>query len=196
VTRNEHEPRGESRSTEQDPARLARGDAGEQPREIPTPDPELTKLRTDNAQLEEQLVRALADLQNIRRRQRQEMDESRLRTLQGLCQELLPILDNFQMALQAWDEGKGSGDPKQVVEGVRMVRSMLTAALERHGLQEIPAAGQPFDPNLHEAVAVEARPGVPEGQVLQVLQPGYQIGDRIIRPSRVIVSGGNAVEGS
>lgn len=148
---------------------------------------ELARLQQERDQLEDQLKRALADSQNIRRRQRLEMDEARRRTLEGLAQELLPVLDSFALALKSWEEGQ-EADPQTVLEGVRMVRSLLSGALERHGVQEIPAAGMAFDPNLHEAVAVEARPGVPAGQVLEVLQSGYQLGDRVIRPSRVRVS--------
>jgi molecular chaperone GrpE len=187
VSTIDQDPAGDG---ELEPNTRASADAsGAQPGEIPTHDQEVARLRQQNAQLDDQVKRALADLQNVRRRQRQEMDEARQRTLQDVCQDVLPVLDNFQAALQAWDDGKGAGDPAMVVEGVRMVRSMLVDALARQGVQEIPAASQPFDPRLHEAVMVETRPGVPDGQVLQVLQPGYQIGDRVLRPTRVVVSG-------
>jgi molecular chaperone GrpE len=70
-----------------------------------------------------------------------------------------------------------------------MTRMLLTSALERHGLQEIRAEGQSFDPLRHEAVAAEPAPGVPEGQILRVLQAGYLIGDKVVRHSRVVVAG-------
>jgi molecular chaperone GrpE len=123
----------------------------------------------------------------MRRRQKQEMDDNRRRVLEGLTQELLPVLDTFTMALAAAESE--ATDPKTLVEGVRLVRTMLSGVLEHHGLVEIPATGQTFDPLRHEAVAVEPALGVPEGQVLRVLQTGYLLGDRVVRHSRVVVAG-------
>lgn len=155
--------------------------------EIPSHETELVRLREERNQLESQLQRALADTANIRRRQKQEMDDARRRVAEGLFQELLPVLDSFAMALHAHDT-QGT-DPKQLVEGVRLVRTLLSAALERHGLQEIPAQGLPFDPARHEAVTVEPCAEVPANQVLRVLQTGYLLGDRVVRHSRVVVAG-------
>jgi molecular chaperone GrpE len=153
--------------------------------EIPTHEQELVRLRDERDQLE--LQRQLADAANVRRRQRQEMDDQKRRVLEGLAQELLPALDTFGMALTAFDTG--SSDPKGLIEGVRMTRMLLCSALERHGLQEIRAEGQAFDPLRHEAVAAEPATGVPEGQILRVLQTGYLIGDKVVRHSRVVVAG-------
>lgn len=155
--------------------------------EIPTHEQELTRLREERTQLEQQLQRQLADAANVRRRARQEMDDQKRRVLEGITQELLPALDTFGMALTAFDAG--SSDPKALIEGVRMTRMLLTSALERHGLAEIKAQGQPFDPLRHEAVATEPAAGVPEGHVVRVLQAGYQLGDRVVRHSRVVVAG-------
>lgn len=155
--------------------------------EIPTFEQELVRLREERSQLEQQLQRQLADAANVRRRQRQEMDEQKRRVLEGLTQELLPALDSFGMALSAFDAG--ASDPKALIEGVRMTRMLLTSALERHGLQEINAQGQPFDPLRHEAVAAEPAPGVAEGSVVRVLQAGYLLGDKVVRHSRVVVAG-------
>jgi molecular chaperone GrpE len=155
--------------------------------EIPTHEQELTRLRDERDQLEQQLQRQLADAANMRRRQRQEMDDNKRRVLEGLAAELLPALDSFGMALSAFDAG--NRDPKALIEGVRLTRTLLASALERHGLQEIKALGQPFDPLLHEAVATEPATGVSAGQVLRVLQAGYQLGDRVVRHSRVVVAG-------
>lgn len=165
------------------------GDAEQQPTvETPTGEQERKSLRDERDQLEGQLQRALADLQNVRRRQRHEIDDSRHRVLEGLTQELLPVLDTFSMALHAYDSQDDSADPKALVEGVRMVRTMLSGALERHGLKEIPATGT-FDPNHHEAVSVEQSTDVPEGHIVRVMQAGYLLGDRVVRFSRVVVAG-------
>ncbi|MFN9844571.1 MAG: nucleotide exchange factor GrpE [Planctomycetota bacterium] len=155
--------------------------------EIPTHEQEIVRLRDECAQLEQQLQRQLADAANVRRRAQQEFDEQKRRVLAGITQELLPALDTFSMALAAFDQG--GSDPKMLIEGVRMTRMLLTSALERHGLQEIRAEGQPFDPQRHEAVSTEAAPGVPDGHVVRVLQAGYLLGDRVVRYSRVVVAG-------
>lgn len=155
--------------------------------EIPGPEQEMAKLREERNQLEQQLQRQLADAANIRRRARQEMDDQKRRVIEGMAQELLPALDSFGMAIAAFDGG--NTDPKALVEGVRMTRMLLQSALERHGLQEIRATGVAFDPLKHEAVGMEPAAGIAEGQVLRVLQAGYMIGDRVVRHSRVVVSG-------
>ena len=180
-----------------DAATPGRDDAdqnGEEPTvEIPAHEAELTKLREERDLLEQKLQRAMADTQNILRRQRQELEDGRRRVLEGLTQELLPVLDTFGFALQAYDgqnaEGGKTGDTDALVEGVRMVRTMLSGALERHGLQEIQAEGQPFDPARHEALAREPNGDVPENQILRVVQTGYMLGEHVVRHSKVIVAG-------
>ena len=151
---------------------------------------ELTELREKRAQLEDQLRRAMADLQNFRKRQSREFEEVRKRTLEGLAAELLPVLDNFHLALEAHEaQHAEEADIHSMIEGLRMVQTLLHAALERHGLNEIPAAGLPFDPTLHEAVGVQPREDVDAGHVADVVQRGYQIGDKVVRPTRVVVAG-------
>jgi molecular chaperone GrpE len=149
----------------------------------------MASLQHERDQLEEQLRRALADAANMRRRQQKEAEDSRRRIVEGFTQELLPVLDSFQLALQAFDEQQQGADPTALVQGVRMVQALLRSALERHGLQEIPAQDQPFDPARHEALAVEPRPGVEQGLVLKVLAPGYLLADRVLRHAKVVVSG-------
>jgi molecular chaperone GrpE len=152
------------------------------------------------ARAEAQLRRSMADLANLRKRMHREVDEARRRALEGLTAELLPVLDNFHLALGVKDQqetGSGSFDPDAVVEGMRMVKSLLESVLERHGLSEIPADGCSFDPNLHEAVGVDTISDAAAGQVTQVVQRGYRIGDKVLRASRVLVRGEdpNAQEG-
>ena len=161
--------------------------------EIPAHEAELTKVRAERDLLEQKLQRAMADTQNIRRRQRQEMDDSRRRVAEGMTQELLPVLDSFALALQAYDTAAEDGGGEQatsgLVEGVRMVQTLLSGALERHGLQEIAATGKPFDPAHHEALGVEPNGEVEENQVLRVVQTGYLLGEHVVRHSKVIVAG-------
>ena len=175
-----------------------RGDAAA---EAPQQADELTTLREARDQLEQKLQRAMADTQNILRRQRQELEDGRRRTLEGITQELLPVLDTFGLALQSYDgeaaDGSAAGEAGDVgalVEGVRMVRTMFSGALERHGLKEIPAEGQAFDPSRHEALGKEPNADVPENQILRVMQTGYMLGDHVVRHSKVIVAGPQAAD--
>ncbi len=157
--------------------------------EIPAADAELVELRTERDRLDAQLQRAMADLQNFRKRQMREFEEIRKRTLEGLAAELLPVLDNFHLALEAHEKHGPQQDIESMIDGLRIIQTLLHAALERHGVSEIPAAGLAFDPRLHEAVGVEERDDVAAGHVAEVLQRGYRLGDKIIRPTRVVVSG-------
>jgi len=105
------------------------------------------------------------------------------------------VLDTFGMALAAYDaqSEEDAADSKALVEGVRMVRTMLSGVLEHHGLQEIRSSG-PFDPNHHEAMAMEPSNEVPDGHIVRVMLTGYLLGDRVVRHSRVVVAGMPAIE--
>lgn len=183
--------------------RDARADEQEPTVEIPAHEQEMKKLREERDQLEQKLQRAMADTQNIRRRQQQEMADSRRRVLEGLTQELLPVLDTFALALKAYDgeaaegsaEQANAGDTGALVEGVRMVQTLLSGALERHGLQPIPALGQPFDPARHEALGVEPSDEIAENHVARELQTGYMLGEHVVRHSKVIVAGPKPADG-
>jgi molecular chaperone GrpE len=147
--------------------------------------------------LEERLKRAMADMANFRKRQFKDLEDARRRTLEGLATELLPVVDNFYLALEAHDQqqsldqqqGDEPPDGHALAEGVKMVRSLLLGVLERHGLVEIPAEGQEFDPRRHEAVGVDEESDVEPNRITKVVQRGYALGDRVLRASRVIVSG-------
>lgn len=181
--RNDDDPRNESAAGGDD--RQTDTTAAEQ---------EIQRLQDEKQQLEQQLQRAMADAANVRRRQQKEMEDSRRRVLEGLTQELLPVLDSFTLALQAYDNrpkqdaGADTGDVKGLVDGVRMVKSLLSGALERHGLREIEASGK-FDPSRHEAVGVDPSSDVPEGHIVRVLQTGYLLHDHVVRHSKVLVAG-------
>jgi len=184
----------ENQAEEQQAADTGAQDQNTEPTvEVPAHDEEMTKLRAERDLLEQKLQRAMADTQNIRRRQQKEMDDSRRRVLEGLTQELLPVLDSFALALQAYDdsdtEGSSEAATSALVEGVRMVQTLMTAALERHGLAEIKAIGLPFNPDRHEALGVEPTEGVEENQIVRVVQTGYMLGEHVVRHSKVIVAG-------
>jgi molecular chaperone GrpE len=139
----------------------------------------------------DQLKRALADLQNIRKRHAKELDDMRKRAIEELATKLLPVLDNFHLALATHEQHEapaGKSDAHALVEGLRMVRKLLQDALAQHGLAELPALGQPFDPNIHEAVGVDPEAEVAPGHVSRVMQQGYSLGERVLRPARVFVA--------
>ena len=148
-------------------------------------------LADERARLEDQLRRAMADLANIRKRQAKELDDARHRAVEGLSAELLPVLDNFHLALAAHDQQTGelSTEAKAMYDGILMVRSLLEGTLERHGLAEIPAAGETFDPTRHEAVGVDTETDASAGTITSVMQRGYTIGGKVLRASRVVVAG-------
>ena len=169
------------------------GSAGTEPqREIPAQDRIVLELRTEKERVEAALQRSLADLSNLRKRHQKELEDSRKRVIEGLAQELLPVVDNFHLALAAHEQHEQTGAQRSeahaLVEGVKMVKVLLQSVLERHGVTEILSHGKTFDPTHHEAVGVSESREVEPGKVMQVLQRGYMLGERVIRPSRVLVS--------
>ena len=164
--------------------------------ESTTDELELDALRRERDQAQDQLKRSLADLANVRRRHQQELLRAQGVALEALAHDLLPVIDHFEAALASQGSTASQGQAAQpaeelasLVQGVQMVRSLLTEALARHGLREVPAAGEPFDPNVHEAVGLDPTSDVAPGHVARVLQAGYHLGERLLRPSRVMVKG-------
>jgi len=145
---------------------------------------ELEQLEREKVQLAQQLLRLKADFDNYRRRTQLQMEENIRDANRGLLQDLLPILDNFERALQSDHEAKVQ-DP--FFQGMEMVYKGLMAALANHGLQPILAKGEPFDPNLHEAVAMEGSEGDAELLVLEQIQTGYLLHDKVLRHTKVLV---------
>ncbi len=147
-----------------------------------------TRLQEMERALEEQknlYLRTLADFQNYRRRQQDEMERSRLRLLESLMEELLPILDNFERALQA---AEATRDLEPLLEGVRLTERQIKALLARYDIHPIEAVGRPFDPNLHEAIQRIETTEYEDGIIIDEVERGYRIGERVLRPSRVIVA--------
>ena len=128
-------------------------------------------------------LRLAADFDNYRKRTAREHAELTQRANERLLNELLPVLDDLERALEAAAEH----DEAKLEEGVRLVHRSLVGLVERHGLTEIDTEGA-FDPHVHEALLAQPGEGAEEGSVLQVLQKGYRLGDKVIRPARVIVA--------
>ena len=128
-------------------------------------------------------LRLAADFDNYRKRVAREYVEVTARANERLLNELLPVLDDLERALEA----AASHEEAKLEEGVQLVHRLLAGLLERHGLSEIAAEGA-FDPHVHEALLSQPGEGAETGTVLQVIQKGYRLGDRVLRPTRVIVS--------
>lgn len=139
------------------------------------------------AELEDRVLRLHAELENTRKRAQRELEESRQYAPVGLLREILPVVDNMELAMQAAEKTEDVASLKQ---GFRMVADQLQAALAQQGCQRIAALHLPFDPNLHEAVSRQPSEEHPEMTIVQELRPGYKLHERVIRPSQVIVSMG------
>lgn len=135
----------------------------------------------------ERLLRTTADFDNFKKRAAREKTEAIHYANVALMQKLLPILDNFEMALAAAQNAEGD-KLAAFQSGVAMIQQQLKAALTETGLEEIDAAGQPFDPNFHEAISEQESHETPEGNVLQQLRKGYKLKDRLLRPATVVVA--------
>jgi molecular chaperone GrpE len=135
------------------------------------------------------LRRSQADFINYRRRVTQEQDENRASAQISVLQQILPVIDDLDRALAVVPPELANSP---WVQGVMLASRRIDATLERLGVREIGKPGEPFNPRWMEALATEAKPGVPEGSILTVARPGFALGDRLIRPAQVIVAGPSA----
>jgi molecular chaperone GrpE len=153
---------------------------------------DLEALRERTSTLEQErdefrnlLQRTRADFENYQKRTQRDLAQERRYWHAGLALDILPILDNFERAVAA---AKQAGETGPLVQGVAMIQSQVLDVLKRHGITRIEAQGQPFDPNLHQAVMQQPSAEQPPDTVLQVLEQGFMIHDRVLRPARVVVS--------
>jgi molecular chaperone GrpE len=153
---------------------------------------DLDALRERTSALEQErdefrnlLQRTRADFENYQKRTQRDLAQERRYWHAGLALDILPILDNFERAVAA---AKQAGETGPLVQGVAMIQSQVLDALKRHGITRIEAQGQPFDPNLHQAVMQQPSAEQPPNTVLQVLEQGFMIHDRVLRPATVVVS--------
>jgi len=143
----------------------------------------------DRDELRDLAQRTRADFENYQKRVQRDVAQERRYAHGSLAADLLPALDNLDRATAA---AKQVGETGPLVQGVAMVQSQVLDVLRRHGITPIEAQGQPFDPNLHQAVMQQPSDSVPPGTVLQVLEQGYRLHDRVLRPARVVVSAAKA----
>ena len=144
-------------------------------------------FEAEAAKLKDLALRARADLDNFRKRALREKEEAIRYANNGLLERLLPVIDNFELGL---DAAKSANDTASILQGMSMVHKQLQDFLKNNGLEEVQAEGQAFDPNKHDAVSQEFSAEVPEGHVVRQVRKGYKIKDRLVRASSVIVSKG------
>ncbi len=144
-------------------------------------------LTAENASLQDRVLRALADAENTRRQAERSVAEARKYAIVEFAREMLGVSDNLQRTLLAAEQHPASAKDEPLLDGVRATERMLASIFERFGLRKIAAQAAPFDPHLHEAVMEVDDPSAPAGHVAAVLEEGYTIHDRLVRPTRVAV---------
>jgi molecular chaperone GrpE len=156
----------------------------------PAPDPvaelekKLAVVEKEKKDNYDKFLRSMADVENLRKRQKRELEDAKFETKNKVLKEMLPVVDNLERAI----EHASKGDEKNpIVEGVQLVLRQFTTAFERLDVTTIDAMGQPFDPNLHEAIS-QQESDQPAGTIVQVLQRGYRAGERLLRPTLVVVA--------
>jgi molecular chaperone GrpE len=161
-------------------------------------DPEVgtaESLAREVAETRDKMLRTLAEMENLRKRTSREVADARAYGITGFARDILDIADNLQRALDAVPaEAKASADPgiKAFIEGVELTERSLLNTLEKNGVRKFDPMGEKFDPNFQQAMYEVPDPSVPAGTVLQVVQAGYMIGERVLRPALVAVSKGGA----
>jgi molecular chaperone GrpE len=165
-----------------------------------TPDP-VAELTTKVAALEKEkkdnwdrYLRAAADTENLRKRQKRELDDAKVEAKWKVLKEMLPVVDNLERAIEHASQGLAPDEKNPIIEGVQLVLRQFVTAFERLDVTAVDALGQPFDPNLHEAISQQESDAAP-GTIVQVLQRGYKSGDRLLRPSLVVVAKAKSTEG-
>jgi len=151
----------------------------------------LDALRAENAELKDRALRALAETENTRRIAAREKQEASQYAVTRFARDMVGIADNFARALQALPAEKlAAADPavKAVIEGVEATERQLMATLANHGIKAVDTSDGKFDPNLHQAIAEVPGNGKPGGSIVDVVQTGYVIGDRLLRPAMVTVA--------
>jgi molecular chaperone GrpE len=153
----------------------------------------IDKLEAERAELKDKLLRTLADMENMRRRAEKEVADARVYAIAKFAGDMLGVADNMGRAHKAIpQEAREAADAtlKTLLEGVELVERDMLRALERHGVRQIDPKGEKFDPNFHQAMFELPDPSLPNGTVAQVVQIGYVIGERVLRPALVGVARG------
>ncbi|MFY9770331.1 MAG: nucleotide exchange factor GrpE [Xanthobacteraceae bacterium] len=152
-----------------------------------------TALEREHAEMKDRLLRTLAEMENLRKRTEREIADSRLYSVTSFARDLLVVADNMRRALEAVTpelRSTAESGVKALIDGIELTERELLKGLEKNGVRQFTPQSEKFDPNLHQAMFEIADATVPAGSVAQVVQPGYMIGDRVLRPALVGVSKG------
>ena len=161
-----------------------------QPAEQPIDPADLARVA---AEYKDKLLRVLAEMENLRRRTEREIADTRLYGISAFARDIVAVADNMDRALAALDaelREKADAGTKALLDGVELTERELSKVLEKHGVKKFEPLGEKFDPNLHQAMFEIADASRPAGTVAQVVQPGYMIGERVLRPALVAVAKG------
>lgn len=178
---NGHPSAPDAANEDQAPSEAASGTAA---------DARIAEVEAENAGLKDRLIRALADVENLRKRSEREVRDAGQYAIAKFAGDMLSVADNLRRALEATPD---DGDPaalKTLADGVGMTERELLNALEKNGVRKIEPKGEKFDPNLHQAMFEVPNPDLPSGFVAEVVQAGFTIGERVLRPALVGVSKG------
>ncbi len=148
--------------------------------------PQDPEVEQELARLQEALLRTRAEMDNVQKRSQRELERSRRYQLEAILRDLIPVIDSLEQGLANLGD-----DADEVAEGMRLTHRQLLTALTNHGCETIDPAGERFDPSWHEAMSIQPSESAPPDTVLQVLQKGYRLNDRLLRPARVIVASGD-----
>jgi molecular chaperone GrpE len=159
---------------------------------VPEADP-IAVLEAEKADLKDKLLRLMADMENLRRRTEREVADARTYAVANFARDMLNVADNVRRAIEsvpAEARESAEGAFRGLIEGIDLTERDLLKTLERHGVKRLDPQGQKFDPNVHQAMFEVPNPDVPSGTVVQVVQSGYVIGERVLRPALVGVAKG------
>ena len=163
-----------------------------------TPDP-IDALKAENGEMRDKLLRTIAEMENLRKRTEREISDTRSYAIAGFARDMLTATDSLSRALMVLPaEARDSSDTtiRSLIEGIEMTEREMQRLLAKHGVKPIEAEGQKFDPHKHQAMFEVPDPSRPEGTVVQVVQAGFAIGDRVLRPAMVGVAKGGGATGA
>ena len=181
--RNEHEELNEALETAKEEAQAAEGEAGDNETS------EVEALQAQVQEFQEQMLRSQAEMQNVRRRAEIDVEKAHKFALEKFVKELLPVADSLEKAVESTEGHDESGElVASIREGVEMTRSLFMSSLKKFNVEQINPVGEPFDPQHHEAMSMVPAPDAEPNSVVAVVQKGYLLNGRVVRPAMVVVA--------
>ena len=181
--RNEHEELNEALEAAKEEAQAAEGEAGD------SETSEVEALQAQVQEFQEQMLRSQAEMQNVRRRAEIDVEKAHKFALEKFVKELLPVADSLEKAVESTEGHDESGElVASIREGVEMTLSLFMSSLKKFNVEQINPVGEPFDPQHHEAMSMVPAPDAEPNSVVAVVQKGYLLNDRVVRPAMVVVA--------